>query len=301
MTTGAIWSSIPNDVIAWFRDAFAKANKAVSEVLLNVPNVRETSLDDAFIQALIPRSAPTRLGSGALVRMDVHNIGGLRRVLRWEVADIGIVVFVVRAKRIVARKIALLQAKRLYPDNNVVDDEDPTGFQYGINAIMRHDLSPVSMTLAQRFDFHSQCKYGAIEAESPQVTSIKDFSRKSGYFVDYLLYNPQKMPISISYPVLQQKVLRRPPTVGCRVVRAAAVHSLLSRLPKGSVPTYHQIKYCAGSDYWRVEHWAADLLLRCKVGREFDSADESSIIEILERRSGPIGAAIAAYIELPPE
>jgi hypothetical protein len=109
------------------------------------------------------------------------------------------------------------------------------------------------------------------------------------------------MPISISYPVLQHKVLRHAPTVGCRVVRAATVHSLLSALLKGSAPTYDQIKRRAGSDYWRVEHWAADLLLSCKVGREFDSTDNSSIIAILERRSGPIGAAIAVYIELPPE
>jgi hypothetical protein len=85
--------------------AFAKANKAVSEVLVNVPNVRETSLDDTFVQALLPHSAPTLLGSGAVVRMDIHNIGGLRRMRRWEIADIGIVVFVLRAKKIIARKV----------------------------------------------------------------------------------------------------------------------------------------------------------------------------------------------------
>jgi hypothetical protein len=99
------WISIPDDVIVWFRDAFAEANGTVVETLLNVPNIRETSLDDAFIQALVPRSAPTLLASGAIVRMDIHNIGGLRRTTRWEVADIGMVVFVLRAGTIIARKL----------------------------------------------------------------------------------------------------------------------------------------------------------------------------------------------------
>ena len=293
------WSGIPTDVIVWFRAAFAKANKAASELLVNVPNVRETSLDDAFIQALIPRSAPTRLSSGATVRMDIHNIGGLRRIWRWEVADIGIVVFVMRAKQIVARKLAFLQAKRLYPDSNVVDDEDALGFLYGLNAMIRNDASPVSLTLRRNFNFNLQCKYGSIEAGSPQVARIEDFSTEHGYSVDYLLYNPQKIPVSISYPVLQHQVLRRAPTVGCRVVSAASVHGLLSGLPKGSAPTFHLVKRRAGNDFWRG--WAADLLLRCKVGQAFDSIDEELIATILERRSGPIGAFIAVNIELPLE
>src|SRR5689334_17937555 len=123
------WVSIPDDAIAWIRDAFTEANRTVSEMILNVPNVREPTLDDQLIQALIPRSAPTLLPSGAIVRMDIHNIGGLRRMMSWEVADIGVLVFVIRAGRVIARKLALLQAKRLYPKNNDVDDADAVGFR----------------------------------------------------------------------------------------------------------------------------------------------------------------------------
>jgi hypothetical protein len=109
------WPDIPEDVIEWFRRLYSQANRRVSETLLNVPSIRETSLDDDLIQSLIPRSAPTRLGSGAVVRLDVHNIGGLRRVSRWEIGDIGILVFVVHRGKIIGRKVAVLQAKRLYP------------------------------------------------------------------------------------------------------------------------------------------------------------------------------------------
>jgi hypothetical protein len=49
---------------------------------MNVPNIREVSLDDAMVEALIPFSPPKRLRSGAVVEMDVHNIGGLKRIHR---------------------------------------------------------------------------------------------------------------------------------------------------------------------------------------------------------------------------
>lgn len=75
--------------------------------------------------------------------MDIHNIGGLRRFQRWEVADIAIVVFVIRSKRVIAQKIGLLQSKRLYPTNNDVDGEDLVGFQYGLNAFLRPDPSRI--------------------------------------------------------------------------------------------------------------------------------------------------------------
>src|SRR3546814_5541560 len=98
------WPVIPADVVAWFRGVFADANRHVCERLANLPNIRETSLDDGLIEALIPNSAPTLLPSGAIIRMDTHNIGGLRRLgaphwdwdfpqrRRWETADIAILV-----------------------------------------------------------------------------------------------------------------------------------------------------------------------------------------------------------------
>lgn len=141
------WPQIPPDVVAWFRGAFAEANRRVCERLINVPNIRETSLDDGLIEALIPDTAPLLLPSGAIVRMDAHNIGGLRRIgpghwdlpfgRRWETADLAILVFVYRGATLVAKKVGLLQSKRLYPDNNDVEEEDEVGFLHGMNAFIR--------------------------------------------------------------------------------------------------------------------------------------------------------------------
>lgn len=50
---------------------------------------------------------------------------------------------------------------------------------------------------------------------------------------------------------------------------------------------------------WRLETWAADLLLTCKVGQPFDDSRDREVRYFLERRSGPIGAALAASITLP--
>jgi hypothetical protein len=76
------WPAIPKDAIEYFRRVFAEANRAATERIMNVPNIREVSLDDAMVEALIPFSPPKRLRSGAVVEMDVHNIGGLKRIHR---------------------------------------------------------------------------------------------------------------------------------------------------------------------------------------------------------------------------
>jgi len=267
--------------------------------LLNVPNAREPSLDDTFIQALVPVSAPTLMASGAIVKMDIHNIGGLRRVARWEVADIGIVVFIIRAGKIIARKLALLQAKRLYPRNLAVDEDDPVGFMHGFNALLRKDPSPVSMALARRFEFNPNNRYAEVKAGSEQQETIEAFVRRSGNTVDYLLYNPPKVPDTIQYPKVSRHVLSQAPPLGCRVVSLAAMKNALSKLRKGRAPTFLQMADEAVDGGWRVEEWAADMLLTCKVGRQYEASDENVILPIIERRTGPIGAAIAINIELP--
>lgn len=102
------WPTIPTDVIDWFRSVFSEANRAATSRLLNVPNIHEPGLDDGLVEALIPLSPPRLLPSGAVVEMNIHNIGGLRRFARWETADISVNVFVYRKGNLLAQKIALL-------------------------------------------------------------------------------------------------------------------------------------------------------------------------------------------------
>lgn len=304
------WPQIPADVVAWFRGVFADANKRVCERLVNLPNVRETSLDDGLIEALIPDSAPTLLPSGAIVRMDTHNIGGLRRLGgapwdwdrpfrgRWETADIAILVFVYRGDKLVAKKIGLLQSKRLYPTNNDVDDEDEAGFRFGMNAFLGRDGQQAVGALHRHFSFTDDCIYGAIHAGDRQLQLIDDLNRDFGKAVYYLLYNPHQMPFSVSYPLHQRIKVERTP-VGCRVLDADQVHEVLSGLSERGSPSYASLADARVKGNWPLETWAADMLLTCKVGERFTDDRDSRVHYFLQRRSGPIGAALAASITLP--
>jgi hypothetical protein len=301
------WPQIPVDVVGWFRDVFCEANRRVSERLVNVPNIRETSLDDGLIEALIPDTAPTLLPSGAIVRMDTHNIGGLRRLgrwhwdpypRRWETADIAVLVFVYRGAHLVAKKIGLLQSKRLYPANNDVDDEDEAGFLFGMNAFLGRDGSQAIGTLNREFEFNAGCSYGAIHAGSHQVAEIERLNSEFGKAVYYLLYNPHELPLVVRYPI-RQKLHVAPGGVGCRVFDPDHVHKALSDLENGQSPTFAAILRAGGSSNWPLETWAADMLLTCQVGQQFDDKQDDRVGYFLERRSGPIGAALAASITLP--
>jgi hypothetical protein len=295
------WPAIPADVITWFRALFGDANRSVSEAFLNIPTIRETSLDDLLVQSMIPRSAPTRLPSGAVVQVDVHNIGGLRRVMSWEIGDIGILVFVIQKQRIIARKIALLQAKRLYPSVGDIQDEDATGFEYGMNMFLRRDESPSSMLLSKVYRFDESSPYGAMRAGSKQEEIIQEFERRFGEAIYYMFYNPPSIPLEVRYPLETYRKLEAPGALGTRVIRGDAVHSLLAGWQEGRLPTVAEIGAIGDpAGGWRLEEWAADLLLTCREGSRYESPDEPRIRSLLERRTGPIGAAIAVSIELPP-
>lgn len=99
----------------------------------------------------------------------------------------------------------------------------------------------------------------------------------------------------MQYP-LQQRIRVDEASLGCRVIEAGHVHGKLGELREGQSPTLASIGEKSG---WSLEYWAADLLLTCRVGQMFDSVNDRDVSYLLERRSGPIGAALAASITLP--
>ncbi|MFN0194586.1 MAG: hypothetical protein ACKVP5_21855 [Aestuariivirga sp.] len=268
--------------------------------MLNNPPIRETSLDEAVISALIPRAAPTLLPSGAIVKMDIHNLGGMRHFARWEIADIGLLCFVHRNGSLIAQKAAFLQSKRLYPKNNDIIEDDPVDFAYGMNKFLRPSSSLTAAILDRNYVFDRACIYGALKPKSDQLKAIDAYSAKFGSEIFYLLYNPPQLPMKIRHPITEFKALEGEPEIGCRVVGAMHLHSRLAALDEKRSPTLveatkgHHPKY--GN---RLEQWAADLLLTCQVGREFSQSDDEALYLMMERRSGPIGAAIALSIILP--
>jgi hypothetical protein len=87
--------------------------------------------------------------------------------------------------------------------------------------------------------------------------------------------------------------------LGCRVFLSKEVHMVLDTLKKNHSPSLSAIMAGGAAGKWRLEEWVADHLLTCKVGQCFDDSMENDVYMLLERRSGPIGAAIAVSIALP--
>ncbi len=229
--------------------------------------------------------------------MDIHNIGGLRRVYRWETADIAVLVFIYRGRQMVAQKIGMLQTKRLFPKNNDVLDDDPEGFRYGMNAFLNRDAKSPLAVLNREFVFDRSCMYGSLKAQSDQVGAINQLNRRFGESVFYMFYNPSTVPVTVRYPVKSKRAVTHV-KLGCRVFFSKEVHAVLDTLKKDYSPTLKAIMEGGATSKWRLEEWVSDHLLACKVGQRFDDRKDE-VYMLLERRSGPIGAAIAVSIALP--
>jgi hypothetical protein len=77
---------LPPDVIAWFKTVFRECNERLSEKLSNNPNVSEGSLDQTWIDHLSQYASPITLSSSWTVKIETHNLGGMRHWRFWEVA-----------------------------------------------------------------------------------------------------------------------------------------------------------------------------------------------------------------------
>lgn len=292
------WEALPEDVVDWVRIIMRACNDEVTERLVNQPNVREPSLDDAFINNVSRFAAPKALPSGAVVMLEVHNIGGLRQFKKWELADIAFLVHVSIFGKPLEQKIGLLQSKRLYPENFDMDEDDPILFRLGLSGLMEPNSGNSLSKLQRNYEFLNSSRYNAISNPDDQLDRIGQFHDQFGEAVFYLLYNPSCVPFSTRLPATAYQSVTMPPE-GARVVRSRAIEKALSIGGGSSGPSISSVKNSAGNEYWRLEHWVADLLLRCKVGRRYSKNDSDLIERLIYRRSGPIGAAIRINIDLP--
>ena len=294
-----MWPEIPSDVVDYVRMVVQFASDQTTERISNQPNVREISLDDTLVNSIGRFSAPKRLPSNTIVRIEVHNTGGLRQWGRWELADIAFVVHVSSGGSPLVQKIGLLQSKRLYPENLDVDPDDPVAFMYGLNGL----LDPPELTTPPlpptTYRFTDSSIYGAIVPNSDQVKHIHEFHEQFGESIFYLLYHPHDVPFEHTLPATSYHSVSFPP-LGPRVVRSRAIEGVLDQTAKPRrSPSFEEVRSSAGQENWRLEIWAADLLLRCSVGRQYTSKDEELITRLVRRRTGPIGAAIRINIALP--
>lgn len=304
MTTGF---PLPLDVREWLRHTFAMLNGHVSSKLSRIPTLHETSLDLSFVEFLSGLSAPFRLPSDWVVRLDVHYLGGMRHWGRWEIADIGILVMLRRGTRVDRSKIGLLQSKRLYPAEQGYEEDQPIDYLRGFGRLWEDDHTFARVVADRVFTFTQKCRYSALMVDDVQYKAIKEYEDKYDIPVYYSLYHPLQIPSKQTFPIAPSSRRRtRKNLVGCRVVPSAALRHALRKREKGYSPSYGDLRFLLESPFdlpdsqagWRLEAFI-DELLDCRAGYIATSQADEGVRRVFAERGAPISAAIAISINAP--
>ncbi len=294
--------AFPASVHRYVASVFNKANRRVCEKIARTPNCSEPALDMTLIEQLSQHGGPQVIAPGWAVRIDTHYLGGLRHFRNWEVADIGVLVFAKQGSSVVAKKTALLQSKRLYPNAGGIAEESPEDYQIGFGGLLPSPGSSKSLALSHKFDFTAKSKYKALKVADEQYQAITAYEAEQKLDVHYLLYNPWSVDASYAFPRHGKVVLGPAANGGCQVISAGAIRAAMSGRPAGYSPTFAELSLASnqpltGTGGWRLEHFTSNLLLKCKQGNLFENLDQENIYSLFNRRSGPIAAAVAVTVE----
>jgi len=229
--------NLPADVVDWIRDVFRRGNERIALKLSNNPNQPEESLDLSWIEHLTQHSAPVTLASDWTVQVETHFLGGMRHWYRWEIADIGLLLFAQLDKGHTLNKVALLQSKRLYPEVGRVEEETRSDYEIGFARLADPEILARPINLDREYHFTEASKYRAIMAGSEQVKQISDYQNSTGLKVYYQLYNPWSVPFHQRIPLRGPNQPTNPLAYGVRVLSANAVHALLVSKPEHYSPS----------------------------------------------------------------
>jgi len=295
---------------------FGSCNERVASIVTEVPTTHETPLDMTFVQHFLGVSAPHHFESGWTVDLSTHYLGGGRHwsewpdwpLRRWEIADIGLLVLFRQRGKLMRSKVALLQSKRLYPDELDWDEDSPLDYAVGFARLYRSDEDWGQVMAPRQFTFTSQSRYKALVSGVGQYKAIANYEEQRKIPVYYLLYNPLDVPTTTTIPITPG----RPPTaapcnVGCRVIPAAHLRAVLNGQPDGSSPAYGELTASLTEPFdvavhragWRLEHFVVNLLLECETGYIAAGPNDNGLNYVFNRRSGPISAALAVTLDAP--
>jgi hypothetical protein len=299
------FSEIPEVVIDYVRNVFGVANDKVTRTMSVHPSMHEESLDHILVMELSSTPPAFFAREQVGVSLESHWLGGRHMFDRWEIADIAFFVILRRAGHLMARKVALLQTKRLYSKEIPVAPIDSSDYRIGIGRLVDRTEPQVPLAMQRRFRFESQCAYAAMTAGDDQVQRIDQYERSRDIPVYYGFYNPLTVPYEADYPASGGCPPAGSNDVGMRVLTARTVHALLASLDVGRAPTFdglttpqldpNDVESMHG---WRIEKFVADEVLRCRQGRRFDSVTDERLSSLLYRRSAPIAAAITMTIDV---
>src|SRR6266571_6651607 len=245
----------PPAIYRYVRTVFRAANRQASKMLALVPNCPEQSLDMTVIQFLSQYSGPRVVAPGWVVRIDVYYLGGLRHFLRWEVGDIGLLVFAKQRGAVLASKVAILQSKRLYPNKGHVTQITREDYNIGFGTLLPGGGPTVPLTGHYSFPFSESSKYQALLVEDEQYTAIRDYEDQRRIPVHYLLYNPWVLPVTYTYPLRGAPKLGRMGNGSARVAPAAKLRAALSTKAKGDAPSFRNLRHVVSNEPQHASGW----------------------------------------------
>ena len=296
---------IPADATDYVRNVFATCNRRTAQRLMEMPTTHEESLDLTFIEQLTHFAAPVQVPSSWVVRIDTHFLGGRRHFGSWEIADIGIIVIFRQAGKVVRSKVALLQSKRLYPNEQKEAEAEREDYEIGFARLYKGTATLEAITQPKLFTFSDVSCYEMLKPGSAQYKAITDYERKFKIPVYYLLYHPWQIPYNRAIPVTVQSQFEGEVRVGCRVLPSIDIRRTARRL-KTQQFKYGDLKHIVPKPAtltregpgWLLEEFV-ELLLQCRVGYIAEKERDIGLERVFSRRTGPIAAAIAITLDAP--
>jgi hypothetical protein len=295
---------LPAEIREWLVKVFSIANSATSGHLTRVPNVHEPHLDTTLISTLGRFAVPFVFPSDWIIRIDTHFLGSSNYWGRWEIADIGLLVNFRRAGQLLRTKVALLQSKRLYPNERV--EKNPEEWR-GFGKLMESDDVYARAVAPRTFTFAARSRYKALQIDDGQYQAIASYEDLSQIPVYYLFHNPFQIPADITLPAATDSDIGTHAAVGCRVLPAYDFREVVAPSVDGLTPSYGDVCGFESGTFaeegnrggWRFETFVVDELLGCRRGYRADRKADTTLANLFGGRSAPIFAAISVNVDAP--
>jgi hypothetical protein len=297
---------IPEVAIDYVRAVFAMANDKVSQTQSVHPAMPEPTLDNILVMALNAEPPAFFAQEQVGVLLESHWLGGRWMYHRWEIADIAFFVMLRRGGHLIARKVALLQTKRLYSREIPAVPASQADYEIGIGRLVDRIEPTVPLSRPRAFGFDHTSAYVATHAGHDQIRRIDEYAELRGIPVYYGFYNPVTLPFTATVPMPNGVFTTPANEIGCRVLPAAHVHPVLDALPHHRAPTVSDLTATTPFDPgdprstlgWRLERFVADEVLRCREGALFEDRTDENLQALLYSRSAPLQAAITITIDV---
>lgn len=296
--------NFPDDVRGYIQGIFGGANHYSSTYLTQVPNAHEPALDIAMVSYIARHSRPVHFPSDWVVKLDTHFLGSGHHWGRWEIADIGLMLMFRRRGELLRTKVALLQSKRLYPNEQKRGDEPD---YIGFGRLRESDEAFLASLSPRSFNFKAESRYKGLSIESDQYTAIANYEMLSQIPIYYFFYNPTHIPVTIELPCTTPDAPADEIAVGCRVLPAQTFRDDVAPNLEGLTPSYGDLCLAQSTPFddpentagWRLDNFVVNRFMGCQTGYSVDTEKDATLGHLFGGRSAPISAAIAINIDVP--